>query len=116
MSELSFEPLTPSSLRARSALLERFAALGIEITHLHGLTETFGPVVICDRRAEWDELPAPRRAQLKARQGVGNVIAQRARVVVFRDELPRTATGKAQKFQLREQLQGALTARAQTKR
>ena len=63
------------------ALMERFAALGIEITHLYGLTESFGPVVICDWKAEWDELPAERRAQLKARQGVGNVIAQPVRVV-----------------------------------
>jgi fatty-acyl-CoA synthase len=63
------------------ALLERFAGLGIEITHLYGLTETFGPVVICEWRSEWDDLPGQRRAQLKARQGVGNVIAQRARVV-----------------------------------
>ena len=63
------------------ALLERFAGLGIEITHLYGLTETFGPVVICDWKPEWDELEPERRARLKARQGVGNVIAQAARVV-----------------------------------
>jgi len=63
------------------ALLGRFADLGIEITHLYGLTETFGPVVICDWKPEWDELGAERRAQLKARQGVGNVIAQAVRVV-----------------------------------
>ena len=40
------------------ALLERFDELGIEITHLYGLTETFGPVVICDWRGSWDDLPA----------------------------------------------------------
>jgi fatty-acyl-CoA synthase len=63
------------------ALLERFDGLGIEVTHLYGLTETFGPIVICDWRSEWDALPAAQRARLKARQGVGNVIAQPARVV-----------------------------------
>jgi fatty-acyl-CoA synthase len=63
------------------ALLGRFADLGIEITHLYGLTESFGPVVICDWKPEWDELGAEQRAQLKARQGVGNVIAQAVRVV-----------------------------------
>jgi fatty-acyl-CoA synthase len=36
--------------------------------------------------------------------------------VVFRDELPRTATGKVQQLQLREQLQRALAAREQTTR
>jgi fatty-acyl-CoA synthase len=63
------------------ALLARFAELGIEITHLYGLTESFGPVMICDWHPEWDELPSERRAQLKARQGVANVIAQPPRVV-----------------------------------
>jgi acyl-CoA synthetase (AMP-forming)/AMP-acid ligase II len=63
------------------ALLERFDELGIEISHLYGLTETFGPVVICEWRGSWDDLPAKRRAQLKARQGVGNVIAQPVRVI-----------------------------------
>jgi fatty-acyl-CoA synthase len=62
-------------------LLERMDHLGIEVTHLYGLTETYGPVVICDWRPEWDSLGAPDQARLKARQGVGNVIAQPARVV-----------------------------------
>ncbi len=63
------------------ALLGRLAELGVEITHLYGLTETFGPVAICDWKPEWNELAAERRAVLKARQGVGNVIAQAVRVV-----------------------------------
>jgi acyl-CoA synthetase (AMP-forming)/AMP-acid ligase II len=67
------------------ALLERFDVLGIEITHLYGLTETFGPVVICEWRGSWDDLPAGRRAQLKSRQGVGNVIAQPVRVLAADD-------------------------------
>jgi fatty-acyl-CoA synthase len=63
------------------ALLARLAELDIEITHLYGLTESFGPVMICDWHPEWDELPAQRRIALKARQGVANVIAQPVRVV-----------------------------------
>ena len=59
------------------ALLERLAELGMDITHLYGLTETFGPSVICDWRAEWSGLAIPEQARLKARQGVGNVISQR---------------------------------------
>ena len=44
------------------------AELGIDVTHLYGLTETFGPVVICEWRAEWDALddeagPGARRAR-----------------------------------------------------
>jgi fatty-acyl-CoA synthase len=63
------------------ALLERLAELGMDITHLYGLTETYGPSVICDWRAEWRRLPIPEQAKLKSRQGVGNVISQEIRVV-----------------------------------
>ena len=63
------------------ALLERLEELGMDITHLYGLTETFGPSVICDWRAEWRGLAIPEQARLKARQGVGNVISQEIRVV-----------------------------------
>ena len=63
------------------ALLARLAALGIDVVHLYGLTETFGPAVICDWHPEWDDEPAEVRAALQARQGVGNVIARRVRVV-----------------------------------
>jgi fatty-acyl-CoA synthase len=63
------------------ALLERLAELGMDITHLYGLTETYGPIVLCDWRSEWNELPIPEQAKLKSRQGVGNVVSQRIRVV-----------------------------------
>jgi fatty-acyl-CoA synthase len=62
-------------------LLAELAELGMEVTHLYGLTETFGPVAICEWQPEWDELSGERQAALKARQGVGNVIAQPLRVV-----------------------------------
>jgi acyl-CoA synthetase (AMP-forming)/AMP-acid ligase II len=63
------------------ALLERLAELGMDITHLYGLTETYGPSVICDWRSEWNRLPLAEQARLKARQGVANVIGQPIRVV-----------------------------------
>ena len=75
------------------ALLERLAELGMDITHLYGLTETYGPSVLCDWRSEWNALPIPEQARLKSRQGVNNVIGQPIRVV---DEtgadVPRDAT------------------------
>jgi fatty-acyl-CoA synthase len=63
------------------ALLARMAELGIDVTHLYGLTETFGPAVICEWRPELSALPIATQAQFKARQGVGNVISQTLRVV-----------------------------------
>lgn len=63
------------------ALLARMSALGIGMTHLYGLTETFGPAVICDWRSEWDRLSPDEQALIKSRQGVANVISEPVRVV-----------------------------------
>ena len=53
-----------------AAVIEGMGELGFHITHVYGLTEVYGPAVICAWRDEWDELPAAERARLKARQGV----------------------------------------------
>lgn len=45
-------------------------AMGIEVMHVYGLTEVYGPVTVCAWHEEWDELPLDERAQLKSRQGV----------------------------------------------
>ena len=63
------------------ALLERLTGLGMDVTHLYGLTETYGPSVICDWRSDWSALPIAEQARIKARQGVANVIGERIRVV-----------------------------------
>jgi fatty-acyl-CoA synthase len=62
-------------------LLARLAELRMDVTHLYGLTESFGPVMISEWQPEWDALPDEERARRKARQGVGNMIAERPRVV-----------------------------------
>lgn len=53
-----------------AAVIAGVEALGIEVTHVYGLTETYGPVTVCAWHEEWDELPLEERARLKARQGV----------------------------------------------
>jgi fatty-acyl-CoA synthase len=53
-----------------AAVIERMGKLGFHITHVYGLTEVYGPAVVCAWHGEWDELPAAERARLKARQGV----------------------------------------------
>ncbi len=63
------------------AILMRMAELGMAVTHLYGLTETFGPAVVCEWRVEWNALPLEKQGQIKARQGVGNVVAQELRIV-----------------------------------
>ena len=63
------------------AILRRMAELGFDVTHLYGLTETFGPAMICDWRPEWNDLDGEAQARLKARQGVGNMISCAVRVI-----------------------------------
>jgi fatty-acyl-CoA synthase len=62
-------------------LLARMTELNLHVTHLYGLTETYGPAVICDWQPEWDALPTDAQAHLNARQGVTNLIGMRVRVV-----------------------------------
>jgi fatty-acyl-CoA synthase len=52
------------------AVLAAMAEAGFNVTHLYGLTETYGPAVVNDWDVSWDSLPSPERAAKKARQGV----------------------------------------------
>jgi fatty-acyl-CoA synthase len=52
------------------AVLAAMAQSGFNVTHLYGLTETYGPAVVNDWKADWDLLDGPTRAAKKARQGV----------------------------------------------
>ncbi|MFT3866736.1 MAG: AMP-binding protein [Solirubrobacterales bacterium] len=63
------------------SVLARCEALGWNVTHLYGLTETYGPQVVCEWLPEWDELPDAERARRKARQGVATVVSIPLRVV-----------------------------------
>lgn len=65
------------------SLLERCEALGLHITHLYGLTETFGPVMICDWQPAWDALSPEEQATRRARQGVSNLISNPVRVLAI---------------------------------
>tara|TARA_B100001964_G_scaffold126056_1_gene139488 strand:+ start:350 stop:1984 length:1635 start_codon:yes stop_codon:yes gene_type:complete len=52
------------------AVLERMAAEGFAVTHVYGLTETYGPAVVCAWQDDWDDLGPAEQASLKSRQGV----------------------------------------------
>ncbi len=51
-------------------VLSGMAQAGFVVTHLYGLTETYGPAVVNEWKAEWDALDDAGRASRKARQGV----------------------------------------------
>ncbi|MCI5039642.1 MAG: acyl-CoA synthetase [Donghicola eburneus] len=51
-------------------LLAEMKEAGFDVTHLYGLTETYGPAVVNDWHVDWSDLPPEEQARLKARQGV----------------------------------------------
>jgi fatty-acyl-CoA synthase len=53
-----------------AAVIEGMEARGFHITHVYGLTETYGPATVCAWHDEWDAREREERAHLKARQGV----------------------------------------------
>jgi len=67
-------------------LIEGAEQAGIELTHVYGLTETYGPASVCVKHGEWADLPMEQRADLNSRQGV-RVPMQEAMVVLDPDTL-----------------------------
>ena len=53
-----------------AAVIEGMERLGFEITHVYGLTETYGPAAVCAKQAEWADLDVGARTERNGRQGV----------------------------------------------
>jgi fatty-acyl-CoA synthase len=53
-----------------AALIEATDQAGIDLTHVYGLTENYGPAAICAKHDEWASLSLEQRADLNSRQGV----------------------------------------------
>jgi len=53
-----------------AAMIEGMETLGIDLTHVYGLTEIYGPAAVCVKHAAWQDLEIGQRAALNARQGV----------------------------------------------
>ena len=51
-------------------VLAKMEAAGFRVTHLYGLTETYGPATVNAWKEHWNHLPLDERAQVKSRQGV----------------------------------------------
>ena len=53
-----------------ASIIEGMEKLGFDLTHVYGLTETYGPAAVCVQQDEWNDLDIGERARLNARQGV----------------------------------------------
>ena len=56
--------------RPPSAVIEAMEDMGFRVTHLYGLTESYGPATLCAAQDDWDALSVDARAARMARQGV----------------------------------------------
>jgi fatty-acyl-CoA synthase len=64
-----------------SAVIEAMERMGFRVTHLYGLTESYGPTTVCAWQEEWAGLPLAERSARMARQGVAYPTLDRQRVV-----------------------------------
>jgi fatty-acyl-CoA synthase len=55
-------------------VIQRMEAMGFEVLHLYGTTESYGPSTYCAPMPEWQALPEDERYALMARQGIANAL------------------------------------------
>ncbi|MEW5710000.1 MAG: acyl-CoA synthetase [Pseudomonadota bacterium] len=53
-----------------AAVIEGMERIGFHITHVYGLTETYGPAAVCAKHPEWESLSLAERTRMNGRQGV----------------------------------------------
>ena len=58
------------------SVIEGMERMGVDLTHVYGLTEVYGPASVCAKHPEWDQLPPEQRAELNGRQGVRYVLQE----------------------------------------
>ena len=68
-----------------AAVLQSMQESGFEVTHVYGLTEVYGPCVVCAWDPEWNNLSLEKQADIKSRQGVAYIVQEGIRVVNQKD-------------------------------
>lgn len=64
-----------------SSVIEAMEELGFTVTHLYGLTETYGPATVCIPQEDWPALELQQRSSRMARQGVHYLTLEEAAIV-----------------------------------
>lgn len=77
-----------------AAIIEGMRHLGVNVTHVYGLTETYGPSGLCAAQAGWSDLSIQEQAQLHARQGVPYPLQDSMRVLDPKTMQPVPADGQ----------------------
>jgi len=71
-----------------SAVIEAMESIGFNVTHLYGLTETYGPATVCIPQDDWPELEVSERSARMARQGVHYTTLQGAEIYNAKNMTP----------------------------
>ena len=77
-----------------SKVIDDMEQMGFEVTHLYGLTESYGPSLICEMQNDWFDMSLAGRAQKMARQGVPHILAGAFQIVDPVTMQPVPADGK----------------------
>ena len=76
------------------SVLKKIQEQGFNITHTYGLTEVYGPAVVCEWQKEWKNMKEDMIAKLKARQGVKCLGLNDLQVINKKTNKPVTKNGK----------------------
>ncbi|MFN0102782.1 MAG: acyl-CoA synthetase [Bryobacteraceae bacterium] len=77
-----------------AAVIEAMELRGFRISHIYGLTETYGPATMCSKHPEWDAVDSAERARLNGRQGVRFAVEEGLAVMAPETMTPVPADGE----------------------
>ena len=77
-----------------AAVIEGMGRMGFDITHVYGLTETYGPAAVCAKHPEWSELPLEEQVRRNGRQGVAYLLQEGMAVLASDTLAPVPADGE----------------------
>ncbi len=77
-----------------AAVIEGCESVGIDLTHVYGLTEVYGPAAVCAKQPQWEQLSLEERARLNGRQGVPYPLQEAVAVLDASTGQPVPADGR----------------------
>ena len=77
-----------------ASMIEGMNRMGFDITHVYGLTETYGPATVCAKHPQWEHLPLGEQVRLNGRQGVRYTVEEGLTVMDPETMTPVPADGE----------------------
>lgn len=77
-----------------AAVIEGMANMGFDLTHVYGLTETYGPAAVCAKHPEWSAESLEEQVKLNGRQGVAYLLQEGMAVLDPETMVPVPADGE----------------------